>query len=126
MTAHYSQIRRILEWLAVAILLASIVVGALAFAHTWAPQKNAGGEALPRCFSSIWAARFPEWLGCTMAAHEHLAGGLMAGAGALLGLGSRRASYVSRSTMIGGASKINVAGSAKLTSAFANSTCRRL
>jgi hypothetical protein len=37
-----------------------------------------------RCFPSFLHAQWPKWIGCAMAAHENLAGGLTGGAGALL------------------------------------------
>jgi hypothetical protein len=58
--------------------LTLIVIGLLAFAHTYA---HINGNA--RCFETVRSAQFPKWVGCTMAAHENLAGGLIGFAGAI-------------------------------------------
>lgn len=71
---------RILTGLALASGLAAIIIGALAFAHAWAPDD----AKVARCFVDIASSQFPKWLGCAMAAHENLAGGLIGGGGALL------------------------------------------
>jgi hypothetical protein len=72
--------RRILTGLAVASGLAAIIIGVLAFAHVWAPED----AKVARCFAEIARSQFPKWLGCAIAAHENLAGGLIAAGGALL------------------------------------------
>jgi hypothetical protein len=51
--------------------LSALVIAILTFAHRYAP-------AGVKC-----ANKWPMWIGCTMAAHENLAGGLIAAAGAL-------------------------------------------
>lgn len=50
----------------------------LSFVHV-----TASIEPSKRCAPSIWQSQWPKWIGCTMAAHEGLAGGLIGGAGAL-------------------------------------------
>jgi hypothetical protein len=75
-------IRRWITALAVALSLALCVAGLLAFAHAFAPSRMANGETV-RCFDTISTPQFPKWLGCTMAAHENLAGGLLGAGGAL-------------------------------------------
>jgi len=72
--------RLILLALIIAIWLAAIIIGVLAFAHAWAPEE----AKVARCFVDIASSQFPKWLGCAMAAHQNLAGGLMGGGGALL------------------------------------------
>src|SRR5262245_16559705 len=74
---------RIFQGLTVAAGLTAIIIGVLAFAHAWAPEA-AGGSSMARCFVDIASSQFPKWLGCTMAAHQSLAGGLIGGGGALL------------------------------------------
>jgi hypothetical protein len=83
----------ILKGAAITIILLSIIVAALGFAHSWAPQKTeptiqaaeqSDGLNAGRCFASIAKSQFPKWVGCAMAAHENLAGGLIGSAGALL------------------------------------------
>jgi hypothetical protein len=61
-----------------AILLVGIV-GVLGFAHAFARIEEG-----KRCFAGLMHAQWPKWVGCAMAAHENLAGGLIAGAGALI------------------------------------------
>lgn len=58
--------------------LTLIVISLLAFAHTYAPIKSDA-----RCFETVLNAQFPKWVGCAMAAHEGLAGGLIGFAGAI-------------------------------------------
>lgn len=70
--------RRILEGGALFFLLAAAVVLMLAFTHAWSSIK-----ASERCFETFATSQFPKWLGCAMASHENLAGGLIAAAGAL-------------------------------------------
>jgi hypothetical protein len=62
--------------------LTALVILILAFAHTWSPRIEA---QRPHCFPDFLHAKSPLWLGCVMAAHEALAGGLIAAAGALFG-----------------------------------------
>jgi hypothetical protein len=75
--------QRILTGLGVASGLAIIIIGVLAFAHSWAPERSEDAK-VAWCFVDIASSQFPKWLGCAMAAHENLAGGLIAGGGALL------------------------------------------
>jgi hypothetical protein len=72
--------RRLFEGFGIAILLVTIIVVALGFAHSWAPREPNAAY----CFPNFAKSQFPKWLGCAMAAHENLAGGLIAAAGALL------------------------------------------
>jgi hypothetical protein len=53
--------------------LLGLAVLALAFAHAWDP--NAGSRA--KCFETFWTAKWPQWIGCAIAAHESLAAGLI-------------------------------------------------
>ena len=53
----------------------AVTVAVVGFAEAW------GREA--ECFTSFAKSQFPKWLGCAMAKHEGLAGGLIAAAGAL-------------------------------------------
>ena len=64
--------------------LFAIVILALAFAHAWAPPTTIAGHGA-RCFDDFGHSKWPMWLGCATAAHETLAGGLIAAAGALFG-----------------------------------------
>jgi hypothetical protein len=59
-----------------AVSLAGVVVGLLGFAHTYS-------DVTPRCFANFASAQWPKWIGCAMAAHQDLAGGLIGLAGAL-------------------------------------------
>lgn len=74
---------RILTGLAVAGVLAAIIIAVLAFVHAWAPERSEEAN-VARCFMDIASSQFPKWLGCAMAAHQNLAGGLIGGGGALL------------------------------------------
>lgn len=76
--ATFRKAPRWLMGIAIVSGLSLVVVGMLAFAHAFA---HVGGEA--RCFSSFRAAQWPKWIGCAMAAHENLAGGLIGLAGAI-------------------------------------------
>src|SRR5262249_43328449 len=69
---------------AVLICLLLAIVIALAFAHAWAPTTTIAGQGA-RCFDDFAHSKWPMWLGCAIAAHETLAGGLIAAAGALFG-----------------------------------------
>jgi len=64
-------------------LLVAVVILILAFAHTWALPRIEGEAS--RCFVDFAHSKSPMWLGCVMATHEVLAGGLIAAAGALFG-----------------------------------------
>ena len=64
--------------------LLAIVILALAFAHAWAPPTTIAGHGA-RCFDDFAHSKWPMWLGCAIAAHETLAGGLIAAAGVLFG-----------------------------------------
>ncbi len=70
--------KRFLMTFAVGIGLIATVVGILTFAHSFSLLTET-----QRCAVSIAKSRWPAWIGCTMAAHENLAGGLIGGAGAL-------------------------------------------
>jgi hypothetical protein len=67
------------QGLVIGTLLLTGVVGILGFVHS-AALLDPGKE---RCFRSVIHASWPKWIGCAMAAHENLAGGLLGGAGAL-------------------------------------------
>jgi hypothetical protein len=73
------KVPRWLTVVAVAGGLPLVVIGLLAFADTYA-HINSGA----RCFDTIRSAQFPKWVGCVMAAHESLAGGLIGFAGAII------------------------------------------
>jgi hypothetical protein len=67
----------LIQGVALAIVLASAVVGLLAFAEANSP---AGDD---HCFRLIAKSQFPKWVGCAMATREGLAAGLIGAAGAL-------------------------------------------
>lgn len=75
-----SQLRHLIIGAIVVIALIAVVTTALGFAHAWFVPKDADA---PRCFETFATSQFPKWLGCAMAAHENLAGGLIGAAGAL-------------------------------------------
>jgi hypothetical protein len=56
------------------LALLGLAILALAFAHAWAPSEP---DHSSRCFETFFAAQWPKWLGCAMAQHENLAGGLV-------------------------------------------------
>jgi hypothetical protein len=70
------KIPRLIVGLIIAASLAVIVVGLLGFAHAYSNTPN-------RCFDGFLSAQWPKWMGCAMAAHENLAGGLIGLGGAL-------------------------------------------
>ena len=70
--------RRAIWAVVIAPVLIAMVIGILSFVHV-----TASIEPSKRCAPSIWQSQWPKWIGCTMAAHEGLAGGLIGGAGAL-------------------------------------------
>jgi hypothetical protein len=67
---------RIITGCTIALFLMVAVVAALGFAHA-----NSIGST--HCFPAFRNAQWPKWIGCAMAAHENLAGGLIGLAGAL-------------------------------------------
>jgi hypothetical protein len=75
-----SRLRHVITRTIVGIGLIAVVIAALGFAHAWYLPKEDGG---PRCFETFAQSQFPKWLGCAMAMHENLAGGLVGAAGAL-------------------------------------------
>jgi hypothetical protein len=75
-----SRQRHLITGVIIVIALVTVVVSALGFAHAWFLPKE---EDAPRCFETFATSQFPKWLGCAMAAHENLAGGLIGAAGAL-------------------------------------------
>jgi hypothetical protein len=74
--------RRALTGFILFFLLTATVIVLLAFAHAWSPRIEVRG---PQCFPDFVHSKFPMWLGCVIVAHEALAGGLIAAAGALFG-----------------------------------------
>jgi hypothetical protein len=62
--------------LIIAVALIVGVIGLLGFAHA-----NAVGAT--RCFAGFMHAQWPKWIGCAMAAHENLSGGLIGLAGVI-------------------------------------------
>jgi hypothetical protein len=70
--------RRIIGGAIVGTALLVGIVAILGFAHA-----NAILDEGKRCFPGFLHAQWPKWIGCAMAAHENLAGGLIGGAGAL-------------------------------------------
>lgn len=75
-----SQQRHLITGATIVIALIAVVIGVLGFAHAWYLPKEADA---PHCFATFATSQFPKWLGCAMAAHENLAGGLIGAAGAL-------------------------------------------
>jgi hypothetical protein len=61
---------------AVFFALLGLAVLALAFAHAWEPEALDSGKRA-KCFETFSTAQWPKWIGCAMAAHENLAGGLV-------------------------------------------------
>jgi hypothetical protein len=72
-----SFVNRLLFGIITATSLIVLVVALLGFADAWSIQPGT------RCFEAFATSQFPKWIGCTMAAHEGLAGGLIGAAGAL-------------------------------------------
>jgi hypothetical protein len=72
------KIPRWLTIVAVASALTLAVISLLAFAQTYAPLDGA-----PRCFKNLGSSQFPKWIGCVMATHQDLAGGLIGFASAI-------------------------------------------
>jgi hypothetical protein len=62
--------------LIIAFALMAGVIALLGFVH-------ANSIIQTRCFPSFTSAQWPKWIGCAMAAHENLAGGLIGLAGAI-------------------------------------------
>jgi hypothetical protein len=71
------KIRRVIVGLSLWVALVAIIVGVLAFTHA---NSLVAGE---KCFATFKSAQWPNWIGCAMAAHENLAGGLVGFGGAL-------------------------------------------
>jgi hypothetical protein len=63
---------------AIFAVLVAFVIGILTFADTYALTEGA-----KRCAPSFLKSQWPPYIGCAMAAHEGLAGGLVGAAGAL-------------------------------------------
>lgn len=70
--------RRVIWAVVIGLVLMAIVVGILAFVDVTAMTEDA-----KRCAPTILQSQWPKYVGCTMAAHEGLAGGLIGAAGAL-------------------------------------------
>ena len=70
--------RRIASASIIGLGLIALAVGILVFADATAIPDEA-----KRCAPSVWQSQWPRYLGCAMTAHEGLAGGLIAAAGAL-------------------------------------------
>jgi hypothetical protein len=70
-------VNRLLFGIITATSLIVLVVALLGFADAWSIKPDT------RCFEALATSQFPKWIGCTMAAHEGLAGGLIGAAGAL-------------------------------------------
>jgi hypothetical protein len=70
--------RRITLAVLIPLFLIVAVMFVLGFADATASLEDA-----KRCAPTIWQLQWPKYTGCTMAAHENLAGGLIAAAGAL-------------------------------------------
>ncbi|WP_063994281.1 hypothetical protein [Bradyrhizobium sp.] len=71
--------RRTAIAIGITLVLLVGVIATLGFAHSYGISDESR-----RCFPSFWHAQWPKWIGCAMAAHENLAGGLIGGFGALL------------------------------------------
>ena len=69
---------RALQGEVLACVLLTVIVIALALAQSGVYPHD--GKL---CAPSIWKAQFPKWVGCMMAEHENLAGGLIGASGAL-------------------------------------------
>jgi hypothetical protein len=72
------------------IFLLVVVVTLLGFAHAFYPPDPPTPDTATlntatskKCFSSFAQAQWPKWIGCAMAKHENLAGGLFGFGGAL-------------------------------------------
>jgi hypothetical protein len=70
--------RRICWALLIGLILVALVVLILVFADSYSVK-----ETTERCSPSFAKSKWPLYLGCAMAAHEGLAGGLLGAAGAL-------------------------------------------
>lgn len=73
------RLRRLLVDVLVFVVLALAAALALSFAHSFAILDDA-----KRCAPNFMSSQWPKYIGCAMAAHENLAGGIIAAAGALL------------------------------------------
>ena len=69
--------RLLVQGIFLAVGLSAFILAVLSFAQIYAPTE--GG----RCGESIATAKWPMWIGCALASNENLAGGLIAGAGAM-------------------------------------------
>jgi hypothetical protein len=70
--------RRIVRALTIGLGLILLAAGILVFAEATALHDEA-----TRCAPSIWQSQWPRYLGCAIATHDGLAGGLIGAAGAL-------------------------------------------
>ena len=72
--------RLALQDVTIAVVLSTIVVSLLAFAHAWAANTTEAS----RCFTHFFSdTQWPKWIGCALSAHENLAGGLIGSAGTI-------------------------------------------
>jgi len=78
---------RVFQGTLLGIVIPLVIVGALAWAQ-------AGSLPDKQCMVGLLL-----WIGCAMAAHENLAGGLIGAGGALLRVGWPGALFANRSTM---------------------------
>jgi hypothetical protein len=78
MKSRSARARRIASASIIGLGLIALAVGILVFA-----DATAIPDEVKRCAPSVWQSQWPRYLGCAMTAHEGLAGGLIAAAGAL-------------------------------------------
>src|SRR5438034_5636665 len=66
----------------VGALIVAFIIAVLILAQAGVDDVHLAAGS-KRCAQSIWQSQWPRWLGCAMAQHESLAGGLL-GAGGVL------------------------------------------
>jgi hypothetical protein len=71
------RLTRLQQGLILALVIFVTIVATLALAQVGVQLDTR------RCAPNIWQVQIPKWLGCAMAEHENLAGGLIAAGGAL-------------------------------------------
>jgi hypothetical protein len=78
MTSKRSVKRRLIWAAVIGAVLVAFVIGIISFVEATSITEEA-----KRCAPNVWQSQWPRYIGCAMAAHEGLAGGVIGAAGAL-------------------------------------------
>jgi hypothetical protein len=71
-------LKRLIWALVIGAVLVALIIGIISFVEATSITEEA-----KRCAPNVWQSQWPRYIGCAMAAHEGLAGGLIGAAGVL-------------------------------------------